>query len=70
MIRHPTATEAEPPRSTRADDTTFPSDTLTGFTTDRPGIEVYRDGTVFPGPRRLSPINLHSLTGLPAMTDN
>ena len=44
------------------------SDTLMGFTEELPGIEIHKDGTVTPGLRSLTVVNLHSLTGFPVLS--
>ncbi|KAK3673222.1 hypothetical protein LTR78_006767 [Recurvomyces mirabilis] len=42
-------------------------DTITGFTDELTGIEIQEDGTVAAGPRMLFIVNLHNLTGFPAL---
>ena len=45
-----------------------PPDSFMGFTTELPGFEIPQDGTVGPGARTLSLINLHNLTGFPVLS--
>ncbi|KAK3066755.1 hypothetical protein LTR53_016761 [Teratosphaeriaceae sp. CCFEE 6253] len=43
-------------------------DSFSGFTSALPGLAIHQDGTVSPGLRNLSVINLHALTGFPALS--
>ncbi|KAK3707721.1 hypothetical protein LTR37_011898 [Vermiconidia calcicola] len=44
------------------------ADIFMGFTPSLPGLEIHPDGSTSPGLRVLSIANLHSLTGLPALS--
>jgi len=43
-------------------------DSIMGFTDELPGIQIKEDGTTSVGPRNLSLINLHNLTGFPVLS--
>ena len=58
--------DAEHPSANKSN-TTEP-DSLWGFTDELAGLDIGPDGTVKPGPRALSVINLHSLTGFPVLS--
>jgi monoamine oxidase len=60
LVRQPLAADEDDPR--------LPPDTLIGFTDELAGIQVHPDGTWCPGPRLLSVMNLHSLTGFPVLS--
>ncbi|CAK4033498.1 polyamine oxidase 5 [Lecanosticta acicola] len=49
-------------------DSTKPPDSLMGFTTELPGMEIHADGSTSSGARSLSMINLHNLTGFPVLS--
>ncbi|ROV93805.1 hypothetical protein VMCG_08792 [Cytospora schulzeri] len=74
LVRQPFATDDEPSSSsssTNEDDPRLPSDTFIGFTDELPGIQIHQDGTSSSsssGPRLLSIINLHNLTGYPVLS--
>ena len=67
--RKPTSSEDSktPPAQQSSRHPTEP-DSLMGFTSSLPGISINSDGTVEPGLRTLSVINLHSLTGFSVLS--
>lgn len=68
LVRQPIATETkDEDAGDGGEDQTTP-DTLMGFTDELPGIEIHEDGTISPGLRLLSVINLHRLTGFPILS--
>ena len=70
MVRQPLAANTVPSTNddTDEDASELPPDTIIGFTTELPGIEIHQDGTVSSGLRVLSLINLHNLTGFPVLS--
>lgn len=70
LVRQPFATDDEPSssNSTNKDNPRLPSDTLIGFTDELAGIQIHQDGTSSSGPRLLSIMNLHNLTGFPVLS--
>ncbi|PSR82152.1 amine oxidase [Coniella lustricola] len=79
LVGGPSLTNPEPPSpgaaaavdSTGQDNSTIPKhspDSFFGFTTELPGLAVQQDGTATAGPRALTLINLHNLTGFPVLS--
>lgn len=73
LVRQPLTTNDEPMSSSSSssadeDNPRLPSDSFIGFTDELPGIQIHQDGTASSGPRSLSIINLHGLTGFPVLS--
>lgn len=68
LVRQPIASATrDEVAGDHGEDQTTP-DTLMGFTDELPGIEIHEDGTISPGLRLLSVINLDNLTGFPVLS--
>lgn len=68
LFRQPFKTESTSKGDAEGTEDMIVPDTIMGFTTELPGIEVHDDGTCPSGVRFLSVINLDSLTGFPVLS--
>lgn len=70
LVGGPSFSHPQPPADNVGENTIkkHSPDTFFGFTTELPGIAIQKDGQAAPGPRALSLINLHNLTGFPVLS--
>lgn len=66
LVNRPFSSEAE--SGSPATEKTVSPDSFMGFTAELPGLAINENGTTCSGPRSLTIINLHNLTGYPVLS--